>query len=81
VGFVIDVKPLAPRLLRYHCGPSYQLLADALVLVVGVYCGVQDEGVRAPVPAHVDEPDERLVVEGADPRQTVAFEPLPPELD
>ena len=40
--------------------------------------GVDHEGVHAAVPGHVDEPDEAVVLEGADPAETVALDLAPP---
>ncbi len=39
--------------------------------MVGMHCGVEEDGVGATVPAHVDEADQGLAIEGADPGQAV----------
>lgn len=78
VRFVVDVQPLAPG-RRYFGGERlHEGGADSSSLVVRVDDGVEEERVRAAIPASVDEAHERTVLEGADPGQTVAFETLRP---
>jgi len=80
MGFIVDVQPLAA------CGGGligeglHERTSDASPLVVRVHDGVQNEGVGPAVPASVDEPDERVDVEGADPAQTVLLQPVLPGL-
>src|SRR5882757_7421183 len=75
---VVNVQPLASSGRRFGSESSDDRAADALSLMVGVDCRVEDERVRPAVPASVYEADQRVTVERTDPRQAVALQPLRP---
>ncbi|GIF16973.1 hypothetical protein Ate01nite_70050 [Actinoplanes teichomyceticus] len=81
VGFEVDVQPFASSGADLvGCGVD-ETGADAVVLVVGVHHGVEEECVAAAVPADLNEPYEFTSVEGADPGERVSLQPLSPRPD
>src|SRR5918998_2041525 len=78
---VVDVQPLAVRILHLLDQSLYQGFAEAAALVRRVDDRVEQECVLAAVPAGVDEADERFTVEGANPGETVPAQPARPRRD
>ena len=66
------MQPLTPSGCCLRGEGLHEGAADAPSLVVGVDSRVECEGMRAAVPAGVDETDQRTAIEGADPGQAVA---------
>lgn len=78
VGLVVDVQPLAASAPGFGRCREHELTADPAPLVVGMDDGVQHEGVRAAVPANLDEPDEGASGNCADPGEAVTLQPPRP---
>jgi len=80
VRFVVDVQPLAAGRRDLLDEEVDEGARDAAPLVGGVDDGVEEEGVKAAVPAGVHEADQRVTAEGADPGQAVPFQAYRPWL-
>jgi hypothetical protein len=57
VVFEVNVQPLAPRCLGVPGSMADKRGGDALPLMLGGDLGVEEEGVIAAVPRHVDKAD------------------------
>ena len=65
----VNLHPLAPRLFRVLGCHTDEVGADARSLLIRPDLRVDQEGVIATVPRHVDEPDKRAIFE---PRRHLA---------
>ena len=61
--FIVDVQPLAPGAPHIGDELRHQRPAEALPLVSGIDCRVEEEGVEPAVPHSVDEAHELRVVD------------------
>jgi hypothetical protein len=71
VGFEIDMEPLTTGSASLGHSDLYELGSDSLPGDPRAYDRVQDEGVDATIPRHIDEADELVVILGADPTEAV----------
>src|SRR3984957_2725315 len=76
----VDVQPLAARAARFLDREGHQPGTDAPPPHSGGDHGVEDEGVGATIPGHVDEPGEIPAVPRAGPAEAVAIHLGPPVL-
>lgn len=81
VGLEVDVEPGAAGGTGFVGSGSDQGPTYALAAVGGVDGGVENEGVGAAVPGDLDEADQLVVVEGADPGEGVAIQAGSPRLN
>lgn len=76
---VVDVEPFASGGLRVGDGDSDGLGADPGVLMAWAGLGVEQKGMIAAVPRHVDEPDQRPVTDARrHPAEAVGPDLVPP---
>ena len=74
----VDVEPFAAGLPALAFGHRQQPAADADPPPGSLDERVDDEGMGAAVPGHVEEADQAAAVGGADPAQTVPLDLRPP---
>ncbi len=75
VRFVVDVQPLAAGRCDLFGEEIDQGARDAAPLTCGVDDGIEEEGVKAAVPAGMHESNQRFTAKGAHPGQAVPFQP------
>lgn len=75
VRFVVDVQPLAAGRCDLFGEEIDQGARDAAPLTCGVDDGIEEEGVKAAVPAGMHESNQRVTAKGAHPGQAVLFQP------
>lgn len=78
---VVHVEPIAACCRRLIDNRSHQTCPDPTALAVRVNGRIEQEGVRAAIPAGMNEADEPLIDERTDPGQAVTLKPLSPGCD
>jgi len=81
VWLVVHVKPIAACCSRLIDYCSHQPCPDPTALPIRVNGSVEQEGVRAAIPACMNETDELLIDKCADPGQAVTLQPQRPRYD
>jgi hypothetical protein len=76
----VDVQPLTPVVASLPSGDGDKLGPHSPPPNDVGHHGVENEGMGGAVPGDIDEPDERPVLPGTHPTQTVAVDPYPPVL-
>ncbi len=77
----VHVQPGAPGAGGLERGRLNECPADSAPLMIGMHCGVEEDGMDAAVPAHVDEADQVAFLKRTDPGQAVSCQALNPRAD